>query len=141
MKAKKFLGQIEKIDLMVQNKLIEIERLRSVAMGISSHSIGEKVQSSPNQAKMSDAVAKIVDLESEANGYIDRLIDTTKEVIAVIEQLNPIEYDVMHKRYIQNMAFKEISISRGKSDSWATTIHGRALKNVQRILDERERHE
>ncbi len=139
MKAKQFLGQIEKLDLMVENKLIEVERWRSIAMGITSPSIGEKVQSSPNQGKMSDAVARIVDLEAEVNVYVDRLIDTTKEVIAVIEQLNPIEYDVLHKRYIQNMAFKEISYSRGKSDSWATTIHGRALKNVQRILDEREK--
>lgn len=137
MRAKDFLGQIEKLDLMVENKLIEVDKWRSIAKGITSPSIGDKVQTSPNQSRMADAVAKIVELEAEVNNCIDRLIDTTKDVIAVIEQLNPIEYDVLHKRYIQNQPFKEISVSRGKSDSWATTIHGRALKNVQRILDER----
>lgn len=139
MKAKQFLKQIEKLETMVENKLAEKEKWRSIAIGISSPTIGDKVQTTPNQSKMSDAVAKMISLEAEVSEYIDRLIDTTKEVIAVIEQLNPVEYDVLHKRYIQNKVFKEISASKGKSESWATTIHGRALKNVQRILDEREK--
>lgn len=138
MKAKDYLNQLVKLDTIIQNKLVEKALWKDVALGITAHSEGDRVQSSGSQQKMANAVERCVDLEREINHLVDCLIDIKQGVIRTIELLNATEYDVLHKRYIQNMTFEEIGTAKGKSKSWATTVHGRALQNVQRILDAQE---
>lgn len=141
MKAKDYLKQVEKLDTIINNKLIERAQWKAVALGVTSHSDGERVKSSGRPSKMADAVDKCVDMEREINSLIDKLIDLKRDVTSVIEQLNATEYDVLHKRYIQNMSYYEIAAAKHRDYNWVTTVHGRALKNVQRILDEREQNE
>lgn len=140
-KAQEYLEQVDKLNAMIENKMAEVAQWRDVALGITSNSEGERVQSSGSKQKMADSLDRVVDLQAEINALIDRLIDLKQEIIRTIELLNATEYDVLHKRYIQGMTFDEIGAAKGKSKSWATTVHGRALQNLNMILDERERAE
>jgi hypothetical protein len=136
--AKDFLKQVEKIDSKIKNKLIEQQQWRYIASSITANVGGEKVQSSGSQQKMANAIEKCVDMEREITALIDELVDTKREVIAIIEQVDsPIEYDVLHKIYIQYMTFQEVADYYGREYGWATTTHGRAKKSVQIILDKR----
>lgn len=136
MDAKCFLRQVEKLDARIRNKLIEQQQWRDIALGITANMDGERVQSSGARSKMAEAIDKCVDMEREIDSLIDSLIDTKKEVIAIIEQVDsPIEYDLLHKRYIQRMQLQDIADEYGREYGWATTTHGRALKSVQDILD------
>lgn len=123
---------------MIENKLIEKQQWKTIAMGTSSHSDGERVQSSGSQQKMADAIARYVDIEAEIDGCIDTLVETKKEVISVIERLNTTEYDILHKVYVQYKSLYEVAELYDKTYSWVTTVHGRALKNVQEILDQKK---
>lgn len=136
MEAKDYLKQVEKLDLRITNKLIEQQQWREIALGITANMDGERVQSSGAKSKMADAIEKCVDMESEIDRLIDDLIDTKKEVIQTIERLDSAtEYNVLHMRYIQFKSLQEIADHYGRDYGWATTVHGRALKNVQAILD------
>lgn len=136
MKAQDFLRQVRKLDLQITNKLIEKQQWRDIALGITANMDGERVQSSGGKSKMADAVNKCVDIEAEIDNLVDRLIDTKKEVIQAIEQLDsPTEYDVLHRRYIQFQGLQDIADHYRKDYGWATTTHGRALKSLQEILD------
>lgn len=145
MKAKEYLHQVEKLDNMIHNKQIEVEQWRYIAMGSGSFAEGERVQSSGNQQKMADAVARYIDIETQINADIDRYIDIKQQVISTIEQLPANEYDLLHKMYIgimedsctRYLTLDEVADIKNKSYSWATTLHGRALASVQKILDER----
>lgn len=138
MKAKEYLIQVEKLDMMIQNKIIEMEQWKSMATSTTSYSDGDRVQSSGSQQKMADAVHKYIEIEKEINVFIDRLIDTKKDVISTIEQLPAIEYDLIHKVYIQGVTLYEAASAYDKTYTWATTVHGKALNHVQDILKERE---
>lgn len=135
-RAQIWLEEIFRLDAMIENKQAEIRDWTDKALGITSNMDGERVQSSGNQQKMATAIDKVVDLKREANEKIDELVDYKQHVIKTIEKLKPIEYDVLHKRYIQGMQFEEIGAVRRKSKSWATTWHGIALKSLNRILEE-----
>lgn len=136
--AKEYLSQIASLDVRIQNKLIEKAQWMDIALGITANMDGERVQSSGAKSKMAEAVEKCVDVEAEINSLVDRLIDTKREVIATIEQLDsPTEYDVLHKRYVQHMDLQAIADAYGMEYGWATTTHGRALKSVQAILEAR----
>lgn len=134
--AQVFLEQVEKLDCIIQNKLIEKQQWRDIALGITASMGGEKVQSSGSQSKMADAVMKCVDMEAEINSLIDRMVDTKKDVISTIEKLDSAtEYNVLHMRYIQFRSLQEIADHYGREYGWATTTHGRALASVQEIMD------
>lgn len=134
MKAKAYLEQYMKIDPIIVNKFYEAEQWDALASSITAQMSEERVQSSGNQQKMEDAIIKSVDIKEQ----IKKLIDTKKEIVKTIESLPAAEYDILHKVYIQGKSFKAIEWESGNSYSWVTTVHGRALQAVQRILDERE---
>ena len=136
--AQLYLERVEMIDSIIKNKLIEQRQWKDIALGITANMGGERVQSSGSKSKMADAVEKCVDIEREIDSLVDKLIDTKREVIQTIEQMNsPIEYNVLHMRYIQFKDLQSIADHYGKEYGWATTTHGRALKSVQDILDRR----
>lgn len=136
MEAKEFLKQVEKLELRIKNKLIEQQQWRDIALGITANMDGERVQSSSGKSKMADAIERCVDMEAEIDSLIDELVDTKKHVIETIESLDSAtEYNVLHLRYIQFKSLQEIADQYGRDYGWATTTHGRALKNVQEILD------
>lgn len=132
------MNQIQKLDALINNKLIEIEQWKSRAISSTAQSDGERVQATGSKQKMADAVCRYMQIESEVNDQIDRLVALRQEIIGTIEQLPITEYDLLHKRYIQGTELVDIAIEMDKSYSWVTTVHGRALQHVQRILDGRD---
>lgn len=135
MKAKEFLLQVNKLDKMIENKLIEVEQWKEIANNATGNMTGEKVQSSGNPHRIADAIARYIDLENEINQCINELIDTKKAVISVIEQLDAIDYDFLHKVYIQYIPLYEVAAIYGKSYSWATTKHKEATDKLQTLID------
>jgi DNA-directed RNA polymerase specialized sigma subunit len=139
--ALSFLLQLRKIDKLIENKLIEIEQWKSMATDITARMGGDRVKSSGSQTRMADAVERYVDIEAEIKRDVDRLMEAKKDVVSVIEQLHAQEYDILHKIYVQYFTFYEVADILGISYSAVTTAHGRALKNVQHILNSRKKGE
>ena len=135
-KAQIFLERVEKIDTIIENKLIEQQQWRDLAFSISANMEGERVQSSGSKSKMADAIIKCVAMEDEIGEFVDKLIAEKMKATKVLESLySPTEYKILHMRYIQYISLTDIAIRLDKDYTWVTTTHGRALKNVQKILD------
>jgi hypothetical protein len=132
--AKKYLMQIEKIDALIENKKGEKEFWEDIATGTTVQ-LSERVQTSSNGQKMSDAVINALEVQKEINAHIKTLCETRKEVISVIEQLNADEYDLLHKVYVQYYTLKEVQYMKKRSYSSITALHGQALNNVLKILE------
>lgn len=137
--AQRYLEQVEMLDAVIRNKLIEQRQWKEIALGITANMDGERVQSSGSQSKMADAIDKCVDMEAEIDSLIDRLVDTKREVIQTIEQVDsPIWYNILHMRFIQFKELQEIADHYGRDYDWAATTQGRGIANVQKILDARK---
>lgn len=150
--AQEYLKQPQRLETIIRNKMIERQQMMDIALSVTSGGESvlveyngkkelqnmEKVQASGSQSKLADAVSRCVDIDAEINSFIDNLVDTKRDVVSTIEQFNTTEYDVLHKLYIQGMTFDEVAVEKNRSKSWVTTIHGRALANVQSILNERK---
>ena len=132
--AKKYLMQIEKINAMIENKKTEKQQWGDMATGITVK-MNEKVQSSSSQQKMADAVVNALSVQYEIDECILNLKNKKQEIIGVIEQLDVAEYDLLHKVYVQLYTLKEVQWMKKKSYSSITSLHGRALNNVQEILE------
>ncbi len=137
-KAQVFLERVERLDAIIQNKLIEKQQWKQIALGITANMEGERVQSSGAKDKMANAVERCVDIEVEIDRAVDNLVDTKKEVLQTIERLDsPTEYKLLHLRYVQYVPLKDIADMWGVEYTNVTTTHGRALKNVERLINEK----
>lgn len=139
MKATKaFLYRVKKLDQMIENKKEERERWYLLATNITAGSApetGVRVQSSSSQQRMADAIDRSIDISAEIDEAIRQLYNERKEIIAMIEQLSFDEYDILYKVYIQYHTLTEVAEMKNRSYSWVTSVHGIALKNMQKIID------
>lgn len=134
--AKEFLLQVRKYDYLIQNRLEEICMLKEKAKMLGSVSIAEeKVCTSKNVDIMQDALVDYVQQEEKLKEEIAQCWEKRAEVIEYIDKLGNIEYDLLHKVYVQGKTLYEVAYMNDRTYSWATTVHGRALKNLQAILD------
>lgn len=118
-------------------KLAERQQWHDLSLSITGQMSGERVQSSGAKDKMSQARDRCVDMEDEILEQVIKLAATQKEVTQALERLdNPTEYKLLHQRYIQFKQLKTIADNFHASYDWATTTHGRALKSLEKILDE-----
>lgn len=138
--AQVYLERVEMIDALVKNKLIEQRQWKDLALSITANMDGEKVKSSSTTvSKMEDAVINCVMVEEEIAAAVKNLIAEKKKVLRTIEALySPTEYRVLHMRYIQYISLADIAEKMNKDYTWVTTVHGRAVKHVQVLLNKGE---
>lgn len=137
--AQVYLEQVEKLDVLIECKQIEKRQWRDLALSITASMGGERVQASGSHSKMANAVTKCLGAEDDIAEVVDRLIAAKRDVVHTIEQVeNPTEYKILHMRYIQHLSLKTIADHYGSDYTWATTCHGRALKSVEDILQQRK---
>lgn len=109
---KEYLKQIKKIDTQIRNKSFELKQLKE------------------NQLPAGQVLDEMAKLQGEKQA-----------IIKMIEQLPEADYDVLHKIYVQYETLYEVAADRGISYSLATTIHGRALKKLEKIVNEKEKEQ
>lgn len=136
MTAKEYLTQVVRADRMIDNKLHEIQELRRMSVTITSVLKDDVVSGGGGSGdKVGVMVSKIIDMENELDREIDKLVDLKREVMSVIDQLETTKCEILYKRYLQNKTWEKIAVETGYSYVWVCKLHGRALQDVERILD------
>lgn len=134
MTAKEYLDKIWHNERIIKNKQIEREYWMDLASGISASIGGDRVQSTKTSHPMESKVMEAIKIDEE----IDNLKSEIAEIISTIQLLPTDEYDVLHKVYVQHMPIKGVYIE-SKSYSWVKSTHKKALEDLQKILDNREK--
>lgn len=133
MTTKQYLGQIERLNRMIENKVIEVGQIRSMACNISAPIDKELVQSSSSYDKIGEKVARLVDLENETDELIKSFVEKRKHIISQIDSIDRKEYYlVLTYRYVQFMDFKEIFLKMGISERNMYYYYGQALKEFEK---------
>ena len=140
-KAQDYLRQLKKLDKLIENKLAERDQWFAITTAVTQRLSTDRVQTTSNPHKMEDAVLKLMEVEKELDTAIDNFLDKKREIIAIITRLsetNETYYDVLHKIYVQYCTLDEVADMYKNSRNWADQTHGRALKMIQRIIDNNE---
>lgn len=135
MKAEQYLKQIGKIDRLIENKRREQIRCDEMASSMGEFSTAERVQSTPNHHKMTDAIDRSVDLGIE----IKVLKNQRAEILTTLEELPENEYIILYLIYIDRLALKEVAGKLRKSYSWVSHNKSIALRELQKVLDCRKK--
>lgn len=136
MNAKEYLSQAVWLDRMIDSKLEQLEMLKSLAMKVTSSFTKEKISGGNiEKSKMESTMVKVIDLEHEINVDIDRLVDLKKDIQDTINRMNDINQQLLLElRYLSGKGWDEIAASMGYDPRTVYRIHGKALKEFERMI-------
>ena len=133
--AKRFLQQVKLYDSKINSLLEELDNLKAMVLKITTTLKQDVVSSGGSQDKIGDAIAKIIDLESEINAAVDGFVNKKKAVNDVLDMVyDPDQYAVLYKRYILYKRWEQIACDMSMTYRGVLYIHGRALQTVDAIL-------
>ena len=136
MTAKKYLQQLWWIDKEINEKNKELEELRVQAENCSSPEMTGMPKGSGTKDKLSETVAKIVDLQNYVNELTDRMIDLraeiTRQISSMPDQRSRI---ILSCRYLrrkrQDRAWEKISKELYYDINTVMILHKKALKQFE----------
>lgn len=134
MKAKEYLQQLQKLDIVINQKLQELYELKKMSGIKCIDYTMEKVQSSQKYcATFETVLIKIIDMENEINAEIDSFIDMKHCIINQIQLLeNCIFVKLLYKRYVKYKSFEQIAVEMGYTYDYIRKIHIKALRNFEK---------
>ena len=137
MTTKEYLGQISRLNRMINNKLTEIAQLKDMAASISAPQSGERVQTTPNFDKIGTKYAKIDEMERKIDGMVDELVDKKEKIIQQIDAMEDENtYNILFARYIEKKTFEVIATEMKYSWRQVVRLHGTALKQFEKKYGE-----
>lgn len=136
--AKAYLSQIRLIDSRINDGLEDLERLNSIATKVTSALDGEMVSGTRNPDKMTDIVAKIIELKEDINSLVDKFVDTKREATELLSKVkNPIHYKILYSRYVLYKTWEQIAAEINFSYQWtSTSLRDSALLEFAEIMRE-----
>lgn len=126
---KEYLLGYQRINQRVNCLLLEQQRWRELATRVSPNLSG--MPRGGGGGGTQGAISKIVDLETEINAEIDKLVEKRKEIESVIRAVEDSTLRaLLEYRYINGKKWEEIALMMGYDYRWALRLHGRALSAV-----------
>lgn len=138
MTAKEYLQQLERADVIIEQKMKEQADLEELSKCVRTIDYGkDRVSSSgTGDAPFVNPVLKIVMLEQEINAEIDKYVDLKRKITGEIQSLQDPQFiKVLFKRYVEYKGFDKIAAELKCSERNVYTIHGQALKDfTEKVL-------
>ena len=134
MTAKEYLGQAYRLDQRINSKLEQVASLNELATKCTWALTGMPRNPNRRTSTMAEAVAKIVDLQTEINYDIDRLIDLKREMVMLIKSVDNTECQtLLELRYLCFKTWEQIAVDMGYTIDNVYRIHRKALSVVSAL--------
>ena len=132
---KSYLARIEKIDTMIESRMLEIEKAETECQKTTTSYGFERVQSSPSSSRAEMALDHYISVKQQNMKEIAELRSERESIKRIIEEkLPPDMYSVIHKKYFLRKEMWEIAEEMDRSKSWVAWMHGKALDYLQQLL-------
>lgn len=131
LEVKDFLMSGMYIDLSINSKLEQIQSLSDLATRVTTTISDMPGSSSKNTHKMEDAIAKMVDLQSEIGCDIEQLMVQKKKILSCIKQVDSREGQVvLEERYLRRTKWDDIADILSVSKRQVFRIHDDSLEKI-----------
>ena len=134
MKAKEYLQQLKRLDILIKQKNKEVDNLCLKSKSASNIDYSkERVQtSSSGEAPFVKLIGRIVDLETEISQEINTFLQEKHKIINQIQELNNTDYiRLLYKRYVEYKSLEHICVEMDFSYDYIKHLHGCALKDFE----------
>lgn len=136
MTAKEYLRRLGRAEANIKAKKERLLVMKDVAGGVSSPFLSDMPRAtSHGTSKFEEAVVKMVCLEQEIKDDEARLTADKTRALELIGKIENPEYQtVLISRYFKNDSWEDIASAMYYTERWIYILHGRALQELDRIL-------
>ena len=130
--AKNYLSQAFGLNQRIESKIDQIAILNDLATKATV--TYSDMPKSPNRdgSRMEDAIIKIIDLESEINKDMMKLVELKKDIIRRVKAVESAELQtILELRYLSYMRWEEIAIELGYGIDNVYHLHRKALDEIE----------
>jgi hypothetical protein len=133
--AKKYLEQLEIIDMQINQDIERLEEMKADAKSTGGIDYSrDRVQTSPRGDKLCADVARYIAFNDEINAEIDRFVDAKEQIIREIRELRDVNYvQVLFKVYVQFKSIKIAAVEMKRSYNFVLDAHKKALKAFEEM--------
>ena len=146
MTAFEYLNQVKVLDTLIMNKTAEAEQLNDLVYKITQAFDGMPHATGVSD-KIGNTVPDLVDLANETAVLASTFKGIRQDVINHIEMLPDDQYKILHCKFILKRkelgnhrswyhSWEEVAEIVGYSESQVYRIKKKAIKNLQKILDD-----
>ena len=123
---KEYLLGYQRLNQRINRLLLEQQQWRELATRVSPNLSG--MPRGGGGGGTQGAISKIIDLETEINAEIDKLVEKRKEIEGIIRAVEDnILRTLLEYRYINGKKWEEIALMMGYDYRYILKIHGKAL--------------
>lgn len=123
---KEYLLGYQRLNQRINRLLLEQQQWRELATRVSPNLSG--MPRGGGEGGTQGAISKIIDLETEINAEIDKLVEKRKEIEGIIRAVEDnILRTLLEYRYINGKKWEEIALMMGYDYRYILKIHGKAL--------------
>lgn len=135
---KEYLLGYQRLNQRINRLLLEQQQWRELATRVSPNLSG--MPRGGGEGGMQGAISKIIDLETEINAEIDKLVEKRKEIEGIIRMVEDSTLrTLLEYRYINGKKWEEIALMMGYDYRYILKIHGKALSALPSDLG-KKRH-
>jgi len=128
MNIKTYLNQAYRIDQRINSKLEQVHSLRELASRATATISDDPPKETRNYHRMEDIICKIMDLESEINADIGKLVDLKRKIVELIKAVSNPEYQtILELRYLCFKTWEQIAVDMHYSIHHLYKLHNAAL--------------
>ena len=130
MTTKEYLNKMRMLDRLIDSKLEQIDRLRSLSERVTTTlSFSPKGAGGANRTEY--CIERIWQLEKEVTEDIDRLVDMKSGIRGAIDEVKNDKYKLLLEcRYLCGDTWERIAEKMEIEVRWVYELHGRALQEI-----------
>jgi len=103
-----WLCQVRHLDELINTKIAERDQLMNLATKCTPNMDGMP-HGSGTSDKVGNIAVKLADMAAEIDDLIDYYVDYKQNVVRTLQKLDPVEYLILYKYYIQGMTIATIA--------------------------------
>lgn len=133
---KEYLLGYQRLNQRINRLLLEQQQWRELATRVSPNLSG--MPRGGGEGGTQGAISKIIDLETEINAEIDKLVEKRKEIEGIIRMVEDSTLrTLLEYRYINGKKWEEIALMMGYDYRYILKIHGKALSMLPSDLSKK----
>ena len=144
MTAKEYLSQIQTLNVKIDQRIEEKEKLWYTALGPKAVTYDKDRVQSSNKTDMAAVIVRCQEMEDEINEMIEKLIRMKHEIIGDLHKLSDHRYiKLLHLRYVDCKRLEEVACIMRKTngDEYSydhiVWLHGEALQALAEKIPEK----
>lgn len=135
MKTETYLELVRKLNILINDELLEKEQLFTLAAK-TTQTLSDMPKAPGTSDKVGNLSVKLLMKQQEIDHIVDTYVDLKDEIINQIRALPVDECDVLYKYYVLNIGLFDIADSRNQSIDWIKKLKWRGVHKIKVIQSE-----